>query len=229
MKLYAGVIYYNDSPGLLESCFKALKANGFKIIAVDGAFKEFPLLPNEKYYSTDGCIDVVRKYADIHVSAPKDFWFNQAVKRNQYFKHTPIGSYCFSIDADEIMQPFSWDGIELTEDVYRIKQKRFHEDGTTLMLNTVRGYKMYDDIEYRYRHCTIYRTRQHKEGDLESGLVTSAKGRMNKTRKSLVDKNGDTMLIHNRQDLRPKKRQHQKESYKANRKEWEYRRELNDF
>jgi hypothetical protein len=225
---FAGIIFFNDTPELLEKCMIALKANGFKIVAIDGAFQEFPLAKGEKYYSTDGCLDVAWKYADINIESPIGGWFNQATKRTQYFKAVPLYSYVFSIDADEIMQPFSWD-FELTEDVYRIKQKRFHEDGTTLMLGTVRGYKVYPDLEYLYRHCTIYRTSQHKEGDLESGLVTRAKGSINPTRPMVKDKAGNFLIIHNRQDLRSERRRAQKKEYKEKRKEWDYRKKLNDF
>lgn len=228
MELFAGQIYFNDTPELLEKSMSALKANGFKIIAVDGAFKEFPLLPGEKYYSTDGSRAIAKKYATIHIDPPDGGWFNQAEKRTRYFKAAPIGSYCFTIDADEIAQLFKWE-MELTEDVYRIKQKRFHEDGTTVMLGTVRGYKIYKDLEYRYRHCTIYRMEQHIENDLESGLVTRAKGAINPTRTMIKDRAGNFFTIHNRRDLRSEKRRAQKKYYKENRNEWEYRRKLNDF
>ena len=40
-QVYCGVIFYNDTPRMLGACLQSIAHNGIKIIAVDGAFREY--------------------------------------------------------------------------------------------------------------------------------------------------------------------------------------------
>jgi hypothetical protein len=219
---YAGVIFYNDGPELLELSLLALKRNGFFIIAIDGAFTEFPLAKDEKVYSTDGCLDVARKYANQVIEVPAQGWYDQATKRTRYIRETPTGSYIWAIDSDEPMRPFD-SIIPMTQDVYRIMENRFYEDGHIEFFSTVRVYKVYEDLAYKYRHCNIYRMKGHVEGQIFTGLVTQAKSDVNATRPILTDLAGQQIIIDHYRNRRSKGRQEQKELFRKIRKENEYK------
>lgn len=90
----ACVIFYNDQP-LLEECLKSLK--NVNIVAIDGAFTDFP---HDKPYSTDGSLEVAKKYADVVVETDIP-WATQVDKRNEYLKYVPDGDTVIVIDADE--------------------------------------------------------------------------------------------------------------------------------
>lgn len=93
--MIACVIFYNDGP-LLEDSLKSLVGKVDQIIAVDGAFSDFP---HEKPYSTDGSLEIAEKYATVIKT--KKAWKTQVDKRNAYLKHVPDGECFIVIDADE--------------------------------------------------------------------------------------------------------------------------------
>jgi len=219
---WAGVIFWNDGPELLGKSLKALKGNGFKIIAIDGIFQEMlkvdPALP---IASVDGCMELARNLADVFVPSPAEGWIDQPTKRNVYMKAVKPGEYVWAIDADEIMRPFQL-GTPLEKDVYRINEHRLYEDGVENVFSTIRTYKIYPDLRYKYQHCRIYRLDQHKPELVDSGLITKAKGGKNQTYPMIMDAIGTPVIIDHYRKWRPKERFELKKKYYEIRGEKKY-------
>lgn len=219
---YAGVIFWNDGPEILERSLKSLKDCGFKIIAIDGIFREMlkidPSLPTT---STDGCIDVAKKYADLYVEGPKEGWESQVAKRNVYVKETPDGSYFWAIDADEVMRSFNL-SREISDDVYRISEHRIMENGSRKTMHTIRTYRKYPDLCYNYQHCRIYRMSQHDPSNMDSGLVVKAQGGKNMTYPVLFDDNNRPVQLDHYRQWRSKERYLLKQKFYAMREEAKY-------
>ncbi len=183
MKLWACLIFYRDGVELLERCLSSLKKNGVdEIIAVDGRYKEFPEKGNN---STQKELELVIKYVDVWGGlklSKIEGWDSQIEKRNASIKPVPVGDYFLVIDADEVLaSPI--DKSLLTGDSYSVQMFE-PKPGTESSVENVfkncfkqypsnRIYKKYDDMEYRNRHCAIYRTSLIKDpSDVHSGLVS---------------------------------------------------------
>ena len=220
---YGCCIFFEDGPALLEESLKAMKAIGWKVIAIDGAYQEFMKYGQiEKPYSTDGCIDVARSLADLYVPCPTEGWFDQPTKRNEYVKNVPVGDYFHAIDADEVIEKCTFDfGVE--EDIYRMIENRWLHDVRPRMMDTIRTYKKYPDIGYKYQHSRTYRLDQHKEGDLESGLLVQAANLSNNMQRPLLkDLYGKDVMIQHYNFKRSLDRKRQKQNFYRMRKEGSY-------
>jgi hypothetical protein len=90
---YACVVFYND---INEDLLIDLSTKVDNIIAVDGAYRDFPHI---KPFSTDGSIEIAKKYAKV--IEVKEAWETQVDKRNAYIRRVPIGSSFIVIDTDE--------------------------------------------------------------------------------------------------------------------------------
>lgn len=216
--IFAGLIYYNDGPSVLEHSIRAAHAAGLKVIAIDGAFKEFLAcgIPDGfKYYSTDGCLETARQLADLHIEAPIGGWEDQASKRTRYFRETPIGDFVFTYDSDEAIRPCIIDQAVLTEDVYRIML-------CPEMFSSVRLYRVFDDLIFKYQHCRTYRAKQHEEGKLDSGMVAAAHTPLNAMRKILLDSEGKQVWFDHYRDERPQWRKDLKVRFYESRREKQY-------
>jgi hypothetical protein len=215
---WAGVVFYNDGPAWLERTLLSAKASGVKTIAIDGAYKEFLVCDTTgtlKYYSTDGCLDVAKKLADICIESPAGGWPEQSDKRTRYFKAAPPGSFLFVLDADEVLRPCRLDAALLADDVYRVML-------CPEQFSSVRLYRIYEDLEYLYQHCRIYHTRQHTAGQLETGMVAAAHTPLNGTRKILVDADGKQVWYDHYKEERPTWRKELKQKFYLNRRELKY-------
>jgi hypothetical protein len=214
--VWAGVIYYNDGPEMLEICLKAVLACNIKIVAVDGAFKEFP---HENHRSTDGCREIAKSLSTVHIEAlPDRPWNDQAEKRNQYFQAIPINDYCFVLDADEVLRPFDATKIHFNKNIYRVMM---HSDSAKKKeFSTIRVYRIYEDLRYLYQHCRLYRTTLHDpQRDMESGCVVSAHGPNNMIHPLLIDERGDRVFFDHFNHLRPEDRIKMKDEYYNKRQE----------
>ena len=223
-EFWACVIFYNDTPELLEKCLSAIKKNNLKLITIDGAFKEF--LVNDqsgllKPFSTDGTIEIAKKYSDIFVEAPPEGWENQAQKRNKYVELVPTDSYFIIIDADEILTPFI-SYADLSQDIYRIVEHRYTAENVFTSMSTIRVYKKYNHLRYMHQHCRIYDMRFIKEFDIEAGLLVSAKNPENQKKQFLVDCYGERVEIHHLKYSRSPERLGLKEAYYLKREEAEH-------
>jgi len=94
----ACIIYYNEIQNI-ERCLKSINNKFDYIIAIDGAYKEFP---HDNFLSTDGSTEVARKYCS-RVIIPEREWKDEIEKRNEYMKQLCYGDFVVIIDADEEM------------------------------------------------------------------------------------------------------------------------------
>lgn len=216
MVVFGCLIYFNDGPKMLEDSIMAMKRANLEVVTVDGAYREFP---HERHFSTDGCTDVAKSLASIHIDAPKGRpWDDQAEKRNTYFEAIDTGDYGIVIDADEMLLPCDFKKIQLTEPIYRImlisvSTKRVH-------FSTVRVYKKYPDLKYLYQHCRIYRADQHfPEKDMESGVQVSAHSGKNGKYPILGCHTGGEVTIEHLCHQRPEERLKDKTAYYQTRAE----------
>lgn len=216
---YGCCIFWQDGPALLQESLRAMKANGLKVIAIDGCYKEFMKFGQiDKPYSTDGCIDVAKAEADVFLECPADGWDDQPTKRNAYVQLIPVGNYMWVIDADEMVRKCRID-FGLKEDVYRILESRMLSEGHRVQMTTVRIYKKYSDLGYKYQHSRIYRLDNHKEGDLASGLVVRAVEPHNMTYPILKDMDNQFVTIDHYNYKRTDERRRQKQNFYRMRKE----------
>jgi hypothetical protein len=146
--IQGSVIIYNDTPALVEACLKSLLPICDTIIAIDGAFKEFP---HDKPYSTDGSLDVARHYADMTIEALEP-WKDQATKRNAYLTLRNPRDYYFILDTDETadgMKP-----ADLSEDVYGVKFNE-EQDGRFYPAIFNRLIRHQPGIQYQGKHNVL--------------------------------------------------------------------------
>lgn len=214
--LIASIIFYNDTPELLEKSLKAIKASNIDIIAIDGAFREFPKSDKERYYSTDGCIDIAKKYADLYIPAPKWEWVDQAHKRSTYFQLIPDGDFCIVLDGDEFLHPCEIDPNQWTENIYMCQLHRSADDGWS---NSVRIYRIFPDLKYMGQHSRIYRIFNHNPKETVSGSVVQSHGN---NVPLAHDKSGRPITFTHSPELRPAPRQKQDDIYMSNRKEKDF-------
>lgn len=221
IEMYGGVIFFEDGPELLQRSIRAMKACGLKVVAVDGAYKEFlKLEKRDNFESTDGCIDVAKAEADVYIPCKPGGWDDQAEKRQKYVEATPDGCYFWVIDADEFIRPFTGLKIPLTHDSYRIMEHRHTTETIMTSMSTVRVYKKYPDLGYLYQHCRVYRKNDHnRELGIDTGLVTKAVSMFNFEKPLILDDHNNMIIIEHRMYLRPQERNRLKQNYYRTREE----------
>ena len=103
-----------NSLKLLPRTLRTIKGSVDKIVAVDGAYRDYP---HTKPYSTDGPVEYLKKEG-IEVIEVAEAWEDQLEKRTAYFLGED-GDIYFIIDADEVLaKDFDKAEIEgMTEDV----------------------------------------------------------------------------------------------------------------
>ena len=139
------VIFFNDGE-LLKKCLQALKSKVDRIVAIDGAYKDFPhLVP----YSTDGSIEVAEKFADevIKVKYP---WEDEIAKRNRYLECAKTGDFIIVVDADEELEG---DLSGIKEDFYQLMLYRV--DGVP-PYPVFRVHKKIEDMFYSGTHHSLW-------------------------------------------------------------------------
>lgn len=218
---YAGLIFFEDGPQMLQNSIRAMKACGFTVIAIDGAFKEFLKMEGRtSYESTDGCIDVAKAEASLYIPCKMGGWDDQAEKRNQYVQATPNGSYFWVIDADEFIRPFKGLKTQLTRDSYRIMETRYTAENVGTAMSSVRVYQKFPDLAYKYQHCRVYRLEKHnRELGIDTGLITKASSMFNFEKPIVMDERNLMVTIDHRMYLRPIDRQRIKQNYYRTREE----------
>jgi glycosyltransferase involved in cell wall biosynthesis len=143
--IQAGIIFYNDTPQMLEKCLKSIQSHVEKIVAIDGAFKEFP---HDKPWSTDGCLDIAHKYAH-EVVETREAWPDQATKRNAYFTLKREQDWYLILDTDEYL--FNSIPDKLFGDCYRVLIERWM-DPVWLTGLYCRLIRHREDIHYEGKH-----------------------------------------------------------------------------
>lgn len=210
----ATVIFYNDGPEMLERALVHLKAHGFFIVAVDGAFQEWMKVTNTDIpYSTDSCIDVARYYADEFMESPTNGWKDEMSKRNVSIVTVPVGDYFMISDADEVIPEGIFDQ-DLHADVYRMWEHLHRMDGREpSRVSRNRVFKKYDDLAFLYQHCRLYRTKEHDPRDLGSGLVSRSATGLNNRLPFLKTGSGEDAYFDHYPLQRPTIRQDIKKEY----------------
>lgn len=92
------MITYNDMP-LIQKCVESVIDHVDRIIAADGIFSDFPHLPEEPGYSTDGTLAYLSSLDKevILIRAPE---MQEVEKRNEYLIAQP-GDWYLHLDTDE--------------------------------------------------------------------------------------------------------------------------------
>src|SRR5512133_818427 len=93
-------IFYDETPEMLSRALRSLKNVSDKVLAIDGAYKEFP---HEDFRSKKETIDAAKSIADevIEVTEP---WADEPAKRNAYLKLKSEKDYYIMLDADEVIE-----------------------------------------------------------------------------------------------------------------------------
>ena len=141
------VIFYDDGPALTEACFKSLRKICDKVVAVDGAFAEFP---HTDFNSPTKLVSLVRKYAD-KIIRPDRPWKDQVEKRNASISTALSGDYVFILDTDETVSGAFPTASELTEEAYKVKLITDH-DGMKLPMQTCRLFRISEGTCYDKKH-----------------------------------------------------------------------------
>jgi hypothetical protein len=108
-------IFYDDGPALLERALTSLRKVTDKILAVDGAYEEFP---HEDFKSGPQTLAIAKALAD-KVIIPAKPWKNEVEKRNSYLTLKSEKDYYIMLDADE--EILGDKPKNLTQPTYRIK------------------------------------------------------------------------------------------------------------
>lgn len=115
-------------------------------MAVDGAFADFQ---HDKPYSTDGCLDIARKYADILIETDRA-WNTQILKRNRYMTLENPNDFYLIIDSDEKLEgeidPFLDNDYNAIPIIERGK----------LLDNRIRLIRHRAGIKYQRKHSLIW-------------------------------------------------------------------------
>ena len=108
-------IFFDDGPALLERALSSLKKVTDRVLAVDGAYEEFP---HTDFKSQAETMKVAMALADKVVCATRP-WKNEVEKRNSYLTLRLTKDYYFMLDADE--EAVGVKPKNLTQPTYRIK------------------------------------------------------------------------------------------------------------
>lgn len=142
--IFGCVIFYDDEPELLERCLMSLKVNSIPIIAIDGAFKEFP---HTQVWSRNRTRDIAVGLAEIFIPACLGGWQDQMTKRNVYLD-IAREHYVLVLDADEELT--QWVEPDLTENFYAVKIQ--NEDH---IMPAPRLFRVSPALQYMGKHYTL--------------------------------------------------------------------------
>jgi hypothetical protein len=222
MNLTACMIFWNDTPEMLERSMRAVRDNGFSIVAVDGAYREMMAVAGIKDpTSTDGCLDIASKYAESLVLSPSTGWKSEADKRQACLRHVHVDEYFIISDADEVLRPMMLDTV-VKDDAARMIEVLHLADGRTAERPLVRMWRRFQDLGYRYQHCRLYHTSQMDEKDINAGLVSRASSSINLKYPILKNADGTQVKFDHFPHTRPIDRQMIKGRYYCERSENQY-------
>jgi glycosyltransferase involved in cell wall biosynthesis len=106
MSLMAAVSFWQEA-WAIERCLASIRRgcpNGVRIVAVDGAYAQFPHATPE---STDGSLVIAERLADEVIRCPGgQAWPSEITKRNAYLSAGREGDTVLMVDADEELYGF---------------------------------------------------------------------------------------------------------------------------
>lgn len=141
-------IFYNDGPELLENCLKSLKTVTDRVLAIDGAYEEFP---HTDFRSNAETLKVAQAYADNVIYANRP-WKDEVEKRNAYLVLKSQKDYYFMLDADEVVEGEK--PANLTHATYRISLSTF-KDGIWLPCYYNRLFRHHKGMRYHLKHNNL--------------------------------------------------------------------------
>jgi len=106
-------IFYNDGAELLGNCLRSLKKVTDRVLAIDGAYKEFP---HKDFKSNPETLAVAEQLADEVIPAQE--WVDETAKRNAYLTLKSPKDYYLMLDGDETIEGEK--PSKLKHPVYRI-------------------------------------------------------------------------------------------------------------
>ena len=188
--LIATIITYNDWP-LIKECVESLYDKVDKIIAVDGAYDDFPCDIN---YSTDGTLEYLDSLDKIElIIAPG---LAEVAKRNKYLEPLADGNTVLNIDADEVL---IGEIPALKTDIGKVDWQDGHSKHVQRRVTKLFRYRT--GLRYLHCHYTLYYNGQ---------IVNKLHEVINKDFTSELI--GDFYILHN-WHLRDSLRKHNKSIY----------------
>ena len=143
--LVATIICFNDYP-LIVDCIKSIYDKVDKIIAVDGAYDDFPCDIN---YSTDGTLEYLDSLDKVElILAPG---IPEVAKRNKYLEPLEDNDTVLNIDADEVL---IGDIPELTTDFVSMDWCDGHSKHVQRRVTKL--FKYHENMRYVGCHYTLY-------------------------------------------------------------------------
>lgn len=137
MRLGAGIIYYNDAFGIKRN-IDSLITNFDKVYCIEGRYAGFDKLNNSEF-STDGSIEVVRKYSDEYpdkIVIQTITHANEARKRQAYLylAAADLIDFLLVIDADEYVYRANWSKLraELARKAKELNEKKLNIVGARM-------------------------------------------------------------------------------------------------
>ncbi len=94
------MIFYNDGAEMIARALKSLKAVTDRVIAIDGAYVEFP---HKDFRSDKDTLDAAKAIADDVIEA-REPWKDETAKRNAYLRLKNERDYYLMLDADEVIE-----------------------------------------------------------------------------------------------------------------------------
>jgi len=147
--LVATIICFNDYP-LIVDCIKSIYDKVDKIIAVDGAYDDFPCDIN---YSTDGTLEYLDSLDKVElILAPG---LAEVAKRNLYLEPLKDGDTVLNIDADEVL---IGDIPPLTSDFGIVDWHDGHSKHIQRRVTKIFKYRT--GMRYNHCHYTLYYNEQ---------------------------------------------------------------------
>jgi hypothetical protein len=141
-------IFYDDGPELLETCLKSLKKVTDRVLAIDGAYKEFP---HKDFKSSQETLRIAKAYAD-EVIEVKEAWKDEPAKRNAYLTLKDTKDYYLMLDADE--EIFGEKPKYLTRPTYRVKLETLRA-GVMLPSYYNRLFRHHPGMKYQLTHNNL--------------------------------------------------------------------------
>ena len=195
--MLVSIIAFNEAK-MLPMCLGHLP-HGTRVQVIDGAYVDYPYV---KAYSTDGTLDIARRWGAevVEVTEP---WRDQIAKRTAQL--TP-GEVVFILDADELLHS---DLPELPEEA---------DVGWVTMASPVYDRPFLSPRVFRVREGWHYAGRHHWIFDAEGDLVTSHTYAGKKYRHAILP-----VTVTNERDTREPVRDEDKAVYLGARRDQESR------
>jgi hypothetical protein len=141
-------IFYDDGADMLRRSLTSLKAVTDRVLAIDGAYAEFP---HKDFLSQKSTSDIAKELAD-EVITPDRVWKDEVEKRNAYLKLKSEKDYYFMLDADEVVE--GGKPMRLVHPTYRISLSTL-KDGNWFPYYYNRLFRHHRGMRYHLKHNNL--------------------------------------------------------------------------